>query len=129
MKNIAILRCLNSNDVCTGAGCLNAFYEKQMAFEQYADEELRLVAFWSCNGCGKIELENQSGLAEKLERIVSLRTDAVHIGICASHKTEDGRRILCCRIKKIARLLRERGIDVVLGTHSIFKHEGKISHE
>lgn len=29
MKNIAILTCLKANDVCTGASCLDAFYNKK----------------------------------------------------------------------------------------------------
>ena len=32
MKKIAILCCLNANDVCAGVGCLNSFYGKDKAF-------------------------------------------------------------------------------------------------
>lgn len=50
MKRIVILRCLSSNDVCTGAGCMRAFNTKSGAFTRYAEEPLELEAFWSCNG-------------------------------------------------------------------------------
>ena len=52
MKKIAILRCLKTSASCAGAGCLRALYEKDKAFAQYGDEELRLMAMWTCNGCG-----------------------------------------------------------------------------
>ena len=50
MKNIAILTCLKANDVCTGASCLDAFYNKKGFFTQYTNDDTKLVAFWTCNG-------------------------------------------------------------------------------
>ena len=47
MKKIAILRCLKTSASCAGAGCLRALYEKDKAFAQYGDEELRLMAMWT----------------------------------------------------------------------------------
>lgn len=35
MKNIAILTCLKANDVCTGASCLDAFYNKRDFYSIY----------------------------------------------------------------------------------------------
>lgn len=34
MKRIVILRCLGSNNVCTGAACLKAFNKKNRRFRQ-----------------------------------------------------------------------------------------------
>ena len=45
MKRIAILRCLHSNDVCTGAACLAAFNAKSKSFEAYKEEGAELVAY------------------------------------------------------------------------------------
>ena len=67
MKNIAILTCLKANDVCTGASCLDAFYNKKGFFTQYTNDDTKLVAFWTCNGCDEVLLNNQEGLLEKLE--------------------------------------------------------------
>lgn len=117
MKNIAILTCLKANDVCTGAGCLNAFFEKKAYFSRYKNETLRLVAFWCCNGCKDAELDNQQGLVEKLERILSLNTDIVHLGICTRIHDEWGRKIECPRITEIVTFLKNHGIDIVAGTH------------
>lgn len=41
MKKIAILRCTKTSASCAGAGCLRALYEKDKAFAQYGDEDLR----------------------------------------------------------------------------------------
>lgn len=47
MKKIVILRCLKSNDVCTGASCLQAFYGRTGNFQGYGiDENLQLAAFF-----------------------------------------------------------------------------------
>ena len=47
MKKIVILRCLKSNDVCTGASCLQAFYDRTGKFKVYdIDENLQLAAFF-----------------------------------------------------------------------------------
>lgn len=117
MKKIAILRCLRSNDVCTGAGCMQAFNKKQGSFVRYGDEPLELVAYWSCNGCGDCHLEHQEGIEEKLERIESLRPDAVHVGVCTKHRTAEGTWVTCRKILGICECLREAGIEVVEGTH------------
>ena len=49
MKRIAIVACENSNTVCAGCACLNAFYDRRKSFERYAGEELRLMAFMRCS--------------------------------------------------------------------------------
>ena len=50
---IAMLNCLNANQVCTGAGCLRAFNSRTKHFAEYGDIPLELVAMARCNGCGK----------------------------------------------------------------------------
>ena len=61
---IAILNCLNANDVCAGASCLKAFNSKSRHFEQYGDTPLELVAFARCSGC---EAGIDEGFREKLD--------------------------------------------------------------
>ena len=50
-KKIAMLNCLKSNRVCTGAACLKAFNERTDAFAMYQGEEAVVSAFMRCNGC------------------------------------------------------------------------------
>ena len=85
MKKLAILTCLKSNEVCTGAACLHALNARQKSFERYKDMEIELVAFSKCNGCDQPLAENR-GLQEKLERLIKIGTDIVHLGICVKNK-------------------------------------------
>ena len=50
MKKIVVLRCLKAEENCTGASCLKAFNNKSAYFSRYADQEIELAAFMSCNG-------------------------------------------------------------------------------
>lgn len=117
MKKLAILRCLKTSASCAGAGCLKALYEHDKNFEQYGDEELRLMAIWTCNGCGASKLENQEGIRKKIERMKALELDALHLSNCTSKKDADGVKHLCPVIKEIADELETAGIKIVSGTH------------
>ena len=99
MKNIAILTCLKANDVCTGASCLDAFYNKKGFFTQYTNDDTKLVAFWTCNGCDEVLLNNQEGLLEKLERIKT-RFDQINTQLSDAANMND--------YEKIKNLNRER---------------------
>ena len=113
MKKIAILACRNSNQVCAGCACLNAFYERKKSFERYADEELRLTAFMRCSKCyTEVQPMEEAGFLEKLNRLVSEETECVHIGICA---VKNG--AACPGMAQMAKAIEERGIKVVWGTH------------
>lgn len=117
MKRIVILRCLGSNDVCTGAGCMRAFNTKSGAFARYGEEQLELEAFWSCNGCEDCRLKHQDGIEEKLERIIGLKPDAVHVGVCVKQRTQDGDEVTCKKIEEICERLESAGLTIVEGTH------------
>ncbi len=116
MKKIVVLRCLKSEENCTGASCLKAFNNKSAYFSRYADQEIELAAFMSCNGCENIKFSSKTGFNEKLERILRIRPDAVHIGICCQTRTADKRR--CKYILKIIDFFEQNNIKVVWGTHS-----------
>lgn len=117
MKKLAILRCLQTSASCAGAGCLKAFFEKTGAFAAYGDEELQLMAVWTCNGCGNNKLENQEGLEKKIARMESLGVDIVQLSGCTRKKDEQGERVLCPTIKAIAERLEKMGIEIGHGTH------------
>ena len=112
MKKLAILTCLKSNEVCTGAACLRAFNARQKSFEKYKYIEIELVAFAKCNGCDQPLAENR-GLQEKLERLITIGTDIVHLGICVKNK--EGTE--CKIITDFAKELEKNGIVVIRGTH------------
>lgn len=112
---IGILTCMRSNDVCTRAGCLNAFHRRQDFFKGYpADAELAVLM--TCNGCREErpkEPEQDEGILEKLDRIEKEHVKVVHAGVCRLQKNKEE----CERITKICQMLEERGIRVIRGTH------------
>lgn len=84
MKRIAIVACENSNTVCAGCACLNAFYDRRKSFERYAGEELRLMAFMRCSHCVKDgDPMQDAGFVEKLEAL-SARAWKSSISVCAA---------------------------------------------
>lgn len=115
MKKIAILTCLKSNNNCTRASCLQAFYNKTGYFSKYKDEEIKLVALWTCQGCMDNRLYDEEGFKEKIQRIFAIGTDTVHIGVCCITRND---MIFCKEIKKICEILNENNIKIVFGTHN-----------
>ena len=114
MKRIAIVACENSNTVCAGCACLNAFYDRRKSFERYAGEELRLMAFMRCSHCVKNgDPMQDAGFVEKLERFVSESVEIVHIGLCGGRTEETA----CPGMAKMAAAFREKGLTVGWGTH------------
>lgn len=112
---IAILTCLNSNDVCTRAGCLQAFFQRNDFFQNYG-EDVELTALMTCNGCKKerpVEPEEDAGMQEKIQRLKDENVEVVHVGVCRNRqdKTE------CPRMTRITHMLEEEGVRIVRGTH------------
>lgn len=115
MKKIAILRCLESSASCTGASCLRSMYERKYDYEQYGNENLQLMAMWTCNGCGESKLANQEGVVKKIERIKTMEVDALHLTSCTFKKNDIGERVICPIIKDIADELKKSGIKIIEG--------------
>lgn len=113
MKKIAILNCLNANDVCTGMGCLKAFYQRKAAFAIYEGQDAQVLAFLRCSRCSMHNAEDP-GMTEKLERLASEGIEAVHIGVCAAKGEE---KKVCPYMEEHAAWLEDHGISVVWGTH------------
>lgn len=112
---IGILTCLHSNDVCTRAGCLNAFHRRTDFFQEYP-QDTELAVLMTCNGCRAerpAEPEQDEGMIEKVDRIVEENVKIVHVGVCRLLKNKEE----CERITKICRMLETRGIQVIRGTH------------
>lgn len=115
MKKVAMLVCKNAvGNKCTGSGCMRAFNNKTGIFERYSQEELELQAFFQCNGCEK-SLDEDEGLKKKVERILELQPDSVHVGMCTIKKDIQKH---CETIKNMTQIFKESGIEVVNGTHN-----------
>ena len=115
MNRIGILTCLNSNDVCTRVGCLNAFNHRTDFFSAYP-RDTELAVLMTCNGCQENrppEPEDDPGILEKLERLTKEEISTIHVGVCRM----TSEHIECPRITKICSMMEEQGIRVIRGTH------------
>ena len=108
---IAIVNCLKANGVCTGAACLEAMNRRTKSFAAYEDRDVQLCAFMRCSGCANM-VETDEGMAEKMERLLSMKPDAVHFGKCTE---KDGQ--LCETLRSLKEKLERAGISIVMGTH------------
>ncbi|MGN1142186.1 MAG: CGGC domain-containing protein [Oliverpabstia sp.] len=113
--NIGILTCIHSNDVCTRAGCLNAFNHRTDYFSSYP-QNTELKVLMTCNGCKEEwpeEPEQDKGILEKLDRIMKEKISIIHVGVCCLLENKEE----CERITKICRLLEKQGVHIIRGTH------------
>lgn len=117
MKKIVMLTCPRAETVCTGAGCFSALNGRTHRFREYRDEELQVSAFMKCSGCGHFPRQDK-GLDEKIERILEIHPDAIHLGICCCSDGES--KTLCKEVEMITAIFKKAGIPVVRGTHSVF---------
>ncbi len=111
------LRCLKTSASCTGAGCIKALNNKTGVFEQYGDEELELIACFTCNGCCSETIGDNEKMQKKIKRIKMLAPDFVHLSNCCKKKDENGEKLLCPVIKKFAAEFTASGITVIEGIH------------
>ena len=66
MKKIAVLRCLRTSNNCTGSGC------------------------------GDVQMpNNEEGLRKKLDRLVTIGVEAVHLSGCTKKKDAQGEKHEC----------------------------------
>ena len=115
MKKIGTLTCLHSNDVCARVGCLSAFAQRKDFFKDYPQDVL-LAAMMTCNGCKNVnplDPEEDGGILEKIDRLVSIDISAVHVGACRLDRNQKE----CPRITRICQMIENRGIQVIRGTH------------
>lgn len=112
MTKIAILACNKQGKTCAAGGCLDAVKNKTGRFITYTDD-IELVAFMRCNGCKSVPREDD-GIKKKIQSIVSLGAEVLHIGIC-TFKMDEGEE--CENITEIAEMFEEAGLKVLRGTH------------
>ena len=96
---------------CAGGKCLRAMRNREGAFSLYADTELELVGFTTCDGCpgGNIEYAG--------EEMVKNGAEVIHLatGMLVGYPP-------CPHIEAFKAFLEKRhGVNVVVGTHPIPK--------
>jgi predicted metal-binding protein len=94
---------------CAGGKCLRALRNREGAFSIYADQEVELVGYTTCNGCpgGNIEYTGEE-MVKNGAQVIHLAT-----GMLVGYPP-------CPRIDTFKDFLEKRyGVKVVLGTHPI----------
>ena len=56
----------------------------------------------------RLRLKHQEGIEEKLERIIGLKPDAVHVGVCVKQRTDNGDEVPAKLLRKFASVCRLR---------------------
>jgi predicted metal-binding protein len=94
---------------CAGGKCIRSMRNREGAFDIYADQEIELVGYTSCDGCpgGNVEYAG--------EEMVKNGAQAIHLatGLIVGYPP-------CPYIDTFKPFLEKRyGVDVVVGTHPI----------
>ena len=98
---------------CAGGKCLRAMRNREGAFSIYADSDVELVGYTTCDGCpgGNIEYAG--------EEMVNNGAEVIHLATCM---------VSICPFKKnYERAIKEKtGLSVLRGTHPHFpKHRNR----
>lgn len=107
---IGIITCHRYSS-CAGGKCFRAMRDREGAFSIYADVEVELVGFTSCNGCpgGNVEYAG--------DEMIKNGVDVIHLatGMVVGYPP-------CRSITTFKDFLEKRyGVKVVVGTHPIPK--------
>ena len=113
MKKIAILTCIKSNSVCTGASCLKAMNERTRSFAPYKGEPLQLMAFLALQRLC-VRLRYRPGNFWKNWSAWSKSAWRLSTPVFAPESMMGAK---CPQITKILSKMEEKGMKVVRGTH------------
>ena len=111
MKRIAVLTCLERSKMCIGGGCFEAINRRKGTFETYVYDTVEIVSFFHCNGCA-CDTEHDAAYKEKIKRVITLKPDAIHVGVCTIKQLKE-----CPTITEMVSLFEAEGIKVIRGTH------------
>jgi predicted metal-binding protein len=110
MTKIGIIICDRYRS-CAGGKCLRALKNKEGAFSLYAETEIELVGYTTCDGCpgGNVEYTGEE-MVKNGAQVIHLAT-----GMIVGYPP-------CPHIKTFKAFLEKRyGVKVVIGTHPIPK--------
>ena len=102
---IGIIRCDAHSENCAGFNCFPALREKTGQFERY--EEVELVGFDTCGGCG---CGKQDKVILRAQRLKEKGANVIHFGTCLAGT--------CPFEETYVQAIQDKvGISVVRGTH------------
>lgn len=105
MAKIGIIRCDAQSENCAGFNCFPALRNMTGQFQKY--DEVELIGFDSCGGCGRGKADK---IVARAQRLKDRGTEVIHLGNClvGTCPTED---------VYIQAISDKVGIDVVRKTH------------
>ena len=83
MKSIGIINCFDVSQRCSSSGCLKALHDRTGSFARYAEEEIRILSFVHCNGCGEAAVEQVLARAERMRKV---GVDVIHLSTCVKSR-------------------------------------------
>ncbi|OUJ18358.1 putative metal-binding protein [Methanonatronarchaeum thermophilum] len=110
VTKVAIVRCERISEACAGYGCLTAFNDRRVKFEEIGDAEL--VGFFTCGGCPGRRIKR---LVKKLQS-KDRAPDVIHLSSCMLYDEEQD-YISCPAVDEIERMIESMNIKVERGTH------------
>ena len=111
LRRMVILSCLKAMDVCSGSACFKALNQRKKSFESYSKDLIEVIGFFHCNGCA-CDYDNDQAYIEKMDTLINLKPDVIHVGKCTVIKGEE-----CPVITRIIDTFEQSQIRVVRGTH------------
>ena len=102
---IGIIRCDEHSEACAGWSCFPALKNKTGKFEDY--DEIELVGFDTCGGCGRGKADR---IVAKATRLKERGAEAIHLGNCLTGP---------CPSKDMYEkaLNEELSLPIIMGTH------------
>jgi predicted metal-binding protein len=109
--NIGIISCRNVKDDgnCASAGCFHAFNTRTAGFEQYAGEDVTLVAYNTCAGCPTLYAHDK--ILKRVKPMVEFsKADKIHFTSCMM--------VMCPFIEQYKQVIEQAypQVEVVIGT-------------
>lgn len=104
---VAIVRCETVSEVCPGVACLKSFNRRENHFSDYGGET-ELVGFFTCGGCPGRRI------FRLVDSLMRYGVDIIHLSSCMLLEDDYPR---CPHAKQIKKMLENKGIKVVEGTH------------
>jgi predicted metal-binding protein len=109
VTKLGIIRCQEQSNDCAGFHCFPALSGRTGSFTAYKDEDIELVGFDTCGGCGRGKADK---IVAKAKRLKKEGAEVIYLGTCL---------VGSCPYKSLyLKTLKEQvGIPIVENTHPL----------
>jgi predicted metal-binding protein len=128
-KLVVIIQCDIAQNRCSGAACMNCFYEREGTFKDYGEDEVRYISF-TCGGCcGKSVAAKLEHLSKKYVLRNGLSKDEVVIHLSSCMVTDNYHYDRCPHVDYIKGIVAKKGFQNVIDGTFISKGASKKREE